>query len=139
MLLRIKKTAAVLFCTAAVKALLFDKPLYRLVKLVYLYLVVMLHSLGDAFGNMVLQEYLSGVVYRRTHCRDLDKNLGAVLVVVDHADDRLQMSLCLGKAVYNRFFIGVNMRMTAALVGVGMDCSVHMDMTVVFMHRARSP
>lgn len=50
-------------------------------------LVILLHRFHDAVLHMLLQEELAGIIDLRTHCGELDQDIGAVPLVLEHLLD----------------------------------------------------
>ena len=50
-------------------------------------LVILLHRFYDAVLHMLLQEELAGIIDLRTHCGELDQDIGAVSLVFEHLLD----------------------------------------------------
>lgn len=71
-------------------------------------LVVHPDRLGNALGDMILKQNLTGIIDGGPNGGQLNQHLGTVPVAVDHPNDGIQMSSRLGKTVVDRFFVGMD-------------------------------
>ena len=88
-------------------------------------------SVADAVLDMILQDYLGGIIERRAHRRKLDEHIGAVPSLLDHALHRLEVPDGAGKPVHDGLSLRVRMPVTVLMsVGMGVDVTVAMVMIV---------
>ena len=73
-------------------------------------------SVTDAVLDMILQDYLGGIIERRAHRRKLDEHIGAVPSLLDHALHRLEVPDGAGKAVDDGAGIGVRVAVAGRFV-----------------------
>ena len=92
-------------------------------------LVILLHRFHDAVLHMLLQEELAGIIDLRTHCGELDQDIGAVPLVFEHLLDRLHMADGFRNPIHDRFDLLRVMRMAVIVMmsdHVGVDMSIAM-------------
>ena len=93
------------------------------------FLVILLHRFHDAVLHMLLQEELAGIIDLRTHCGELDQDIGAVPLVLEHLLDRLHMADGFRYPIHDRFDLLRVMRMAVIVMmsdHVGVDMSIAM-------------
>ena len=81
-------------------------------------------SVADAVLDMILQDYLGGIIERRAHRRKLDEHIGAVPPILDHALHGLKVPDGTGKPVHDGLCLRVRMPVTVSmfmLMGVSVD------------------
>lgn len=94
-------------------------------------LVILLHRFHDAVLHMLLQEELAGIIDLRTHCGELDQDIGAVPLVLD----RLHMADGFRYPIHDRFDLLRVMRMAVIVMMSVMDVPDHMgvDMSIAMI------
>lgn len=85
------------------------------------FLVILLHRFHDAVLHMLLQEELAGIIDLRTHCGELDQDIGAVPLVLEHLLDRLHMADGFRYPIHDRFDLLRVMRMAVIVMMSVMD------------------
>lgn len=95
-------------------------------------LVILLHRFHDA---VLLQEELAGIIDLRTHCGELDQDIGAVPLVLEHLLDRLHMADGFRYPIHDRFDLLRVMRMAVIVMMSVMDVSDHVgvDMSIAMI------
>ena len=78
---------------------------------------------ADAVLDMILQDYLGGIIERGAHRRKLDEHIGAVPPLLDHALHGLKVPDGAGKAVHDGLCLRMRMSVPV-LMGVGVDVTV---------------
>lgn len=98
-------------------------------------LVILLHRFHDAVLHMLLQEELAGIIDLRTHCGELDQDIGAVPLVLEHFLDRLHMADGSGYPIHDRFDLLRVMRMAVIVMMSVMGVLDHMgvDMSIAMI------
>ena len=98
-------------------------------------LVILLHRFYDAVLHMLLQEELAGIIDLRTHCGELDQDIGAVPLVLEHLLDRLHMADGFRNPIHDRFDLLRVMRMAVIVMMSVMDVLDHMgvDMSIAMI------
>lgn len=98
-------------------------------------LVILLHRFHDAVLHMLLQEELAGIIDLRTHCGELDQDIGAVPLVLEHLLDRLHMADGFRYPIHDRFDLLRFMRMAVIVMMSVMDVSDHVgvDMSIAMI------
>ena len=98
-------------------------------------LVILLHRFHDAVLHMLLQEELAGIIDLRTHCGELDQDIGAVPLVLEHLLDRLHMADGSGYPIHDRFDLLRVMRMAVVVMMSVMYVLDHMgvDMSIAMI------
>ena len=90
-------------------------------------IAVTMVSVADAVLDMILQDYLGGIIERRAHRRKLDEHIGAVPPILDHALHGLKVPDGAGKPVHDGLSLRVRMPVTVLMsVGMGVDMTVAM-------------
>jgi len=113
---------------------LFHKLIYRLAQVVDGTIVTGGHRVHHTMVDMILQDYLAGIIQRGTDCSQLNQHLGAVIALLHHPLDLLQVTDGTGQAVDHRFLIFVNVA-----VGMGNAMGVHIGVIVdLFFHCSAS-
>ena len=84
---------------------------------------------------MLLQEELAGIIDLRTHCGELDQDIGAVPLVLEHLLDRLHMADGSGYPIHDRFDLLRVMRMAVIVMMSVMGVPDHMgvDMSIAMI------
>lgn len=70
-------------------------------------IVAGLNGVGDAVLKVVLENDARSAAERRTNGGELNENIGAVALVLDHALHRLKMADSTGEPVYDCFALRV--------------------------------
>ena len=98
-------------------------------------LVILLHRFHDAVLHMLLQEELAGIIDLRTHCCELDQDIGAVPLVLEHLLDRLHMADGFRYPIHDRFDFLRVMRMAVIVMMSVMGLPDHMgvDMSIAMI------
>ena len=86
---------------------------------------------------MLLQEELAGIIDLRTHCGELDQDIGAVSLVLEHLLDRLHMADGSGYPIHDRFDLLRVMRMAVIVIVMmsvmGVPYHMGVDMSVAMI------
>ena len=98
-------------------------------------LVILLHCFHDAVLHMLLQEELAGIIDLCTHCGELDQDIGAVPLILEHLLDRLHMADGFRYPIHDRFDLLRVMRMAVIVMMSVMDVPDHMgvDMSIAMI------
>ena len=98
-------------------------------------LVILLHRFHDAVLHMLLQEELAGIIDLRAHRGELDQDIGAVPLVLEHLLDRLHMADGFRYPIHDRFDLLRVMRMAVIVMMSVMDVLDHMgvDMSIAMI------
>lgn len=98
-------------------------------------LVILLHRFHDAVLHMFLQEELACIIDLRAHRSELDQDIGAVPLVLEHLLDRLHMADGFGNPIHDRFDLLRVMRMAVIVMMSVMGVPDHMgvDMSVAMI------
>ena len=105
-------------------------------------LVILLHRFHDAVLHMLLQEELAGIIDLCTHCGELDQDIGAVPLVLEHLLDRFHMADGFRYPIHDRFDLLRVMRMAVIVMmsvmglpdhmGVDMSIAMIVDKNIIF-------
>ena len=98
------------------------------------------HCVHHAVTHMVLQDHLAGVVQGGTDCSQLDQHFGAVIALLHHGLDLVQMADGPGQAIDDGFLIFVDVAMGVGdAVGVEIGMVVGMIMVKMVGHMLHLP